>query len=301
MPIITQLPTTGSITPSSTFVLINDGATRRYSYQDLKDKLKTDGAVGYTGSTGTQGVIGFTGSTGTQGVRGYTGSTGTVGIGVPAGGSTGQALVKASNTNYDTSWSTLSGGGVLTTATNSAVGGVKIGSGVSITPDGTISVSGALTTATNSALGGVKIGSGVSITPDGTISVSAGGAYSRTTAAGTTTSIPDGSTNNISITGFKSYALLKIQTSAAAWVRLYTTSAARTSDSSRAKTTDPTPGSGVIAEVITSGAQTQLMTPGVFGFNDDGTPATTIYAAVANLSGSLAAITVTLTLLQLEA
>jgi hypothetical protein len=37
--------------------------------------------------------------------------TGTSGVGVPAGGTTGQALVKASATDYDTAWGTVSGGG----------------------------------------------------------------------------------------------------------------------------------------------------------------------------------------------
>ena len=36
-----------------------------------------------------------------------TGSTGAAGQGVPTGGSTGQALVKNSGTNYDTAWSTI--------------------------------------------------------------------------------------------------------------------------------------------------------------------------------------------------
>jgi hypothetical protein len=127
-----------------------------------------------------------------------------------------------------------------------------------------------------------------------------GGAVSRTTHAVATSSIAYNATDNISITGYKSYALLKVQTSAAAWVRLYTTSAARSSDSARSQGTDPVAGSGIIAEVITSGAQTQLITPGVVGFNDDATPATTIYVAVTNLSGATATITVTLTLLQME-
>jgi len=129
----------------------------------------------------------------------------------------------------------------------------------------------------------------------------AGGGFSRNVSTGTTTSISNNTTATIAITGFKSYSLLSVQTSAASWVRLYTTSAARSSDSSRVQTTDPIPGSGVIAEVITSGNQTVLITPGVFGFNNDDTPATTIYAAVTNLSGSPAAISVTLKLLQLEA
>jgi len=126
------------------------------------------------------------------------------------------------------------------------------------------------------------------------------GLSSRTTAVGVTSSIYPNATGNISFIGFKSYVLLKISTNVGAWVRLYTTSAARSSDSARAKTTDPAPGSGVIAEVITSGNQTVLMTPGVFGFNDDGTPSTTIYAAVTNLTAGQQSITVTLTLVQLE-
>lgn len=66
---------------------------------------------------------------------------------------------------------------VLTTATTSALGGVKIGSGLSITADGTLSAIATstyvLTTATTTHLGGVKIGANVSITADGTISVAA--------------------------------------------------------------------------------------------------------------------------------
>ena len=81
---------------------------------------------------------------------------------------------------------------------------------------------------------------------------------------------------------------------------LYTDSTSRSNDASRAETTDPTPGSGVIAEVITSAAATQIMTPGVIGWNNDGTPSTTVYAKVVNKSGSTQAITVTLHYLPME-
>ena len=123
---------------------------------------------------------------------------------------------------------------------------------------------------------------------------------SRTTANAATSSIANNASGNISITAAKTYALLKVQTSAAAWVTLYTDSTSRSNDASRAETTDPTPGSGVIAEVITSGAATQIMTPGVIGWNNDGTPASTVYAKVVNKSGSTQAITVTLHYLPLE-
>ena len=60
---------------------------------------------------------------------------------------------------------------LLNTATNNTLGGVKIGSGITITADGTISAAGTLTPATGSNLGGVKIGAGIQVTGDGTISV----------------------------------------------------------------------------------------------------------------------------------
>jgi len=123
------------------------------------------------------------------------------------------------------------------------------------------------------------------------------GLTSRTGASATTASIADGDYDTPNINGFKSYMLMKIQTNAAAWVTLYCDDASRTADLSRLETTDPTPGSGVIAEVTTSGAQTILMTPVVTGFNNDTTPGATIYAKVVNKSGTTRTITVTLTLL----
>jgi len=123
----------------------------------------------------------------------------------------------------------------------------------------------------------------------------------RTTKTGTTTSLADGASGNLDITGFKSYGLMSIQTDKAAWVRIYTDDASRTADASRAETTDPTPDAGVVAEVITTGASTILVSPGVFGFNNEATPTTTIPCAVKNKSGSTATVQVTLKLLQLEA
>jgi hypothetical protein len=87
-----------------------------------------------------------------------------------------------------------------------------------------------------------------------------------------------------------------------AWVRIYTDTASRTADASRAEGVDPTPGSGVIAEVITTAApQTILISPGTIGFNNESSPTTSIPIAVTNKSGTTRTITVTLTVLQLEA
>ena len=59
---------------------------------------------GQQGETGPQGPQGATGPQGPQG------ETGAAGVGVPSGGTTGQVLKKASNTNYDTEWADESGG-----------------------------------------------------------------------------------------------------------------------------------------------------------------------------------------------
>ena len=121
---------------------------------------------------------------------------------------------------------------------------------------------------------------------------------SRTTTQVTTAPLLSTGSTDVSIATPKTYALLKIQTSHAAWVTLYTDTTSRTADASRTETTDPTPGSGVIAEVITSGAITQLITPGTIGFNSSGTGTT--YLKIVNKSGSTANITVTLHYVPLE-
>ena len=131
---------------------------------------------------------------------------------------------------------------------------------------------------------------------------SSGIGTSRFSVSNTTGSLNAGSTTDITITGAKAYSLFKIETSHAAWVRLYTDTTSRTNDASRAYTTDPTPGSGVLAEVYTttSGSNTFKMTPAVTGWNDDSTPTTNIYAKVTNNESTSQDITVTLTILRME-
>ena len=137
-----------------------------------------------------------------------------------------------------------------------------------------------------------------------------GGDEGRSTTSAATGSIAQAAYADITIpTTGKTFALLKIAISAPAWVILYTDTSSRTSDaagtgSGRSEGTDPTPGSGVLAEVstTTSGASTFKMTPGVIGWNDDGTPVAQVYARVYNkraTSGSNA-ITVTLTSVIME-
>ena len=127
------------------------------------------------------------------------------------------------------------------------------------------------------------------------------GLQSRSTATGTTSSLADAAEADLDITGFKSYMLLTVTTDRAARVRLYTTGAARTADASRAEGVDPTSDAGVIAEVITTGAQTVTISPGALGFNLEGTPTTNIPTRVTNKSGGTSTVQVDLNILQLEA
>lgn len=147
----------------------------------------------------------------------------------------------------------------------------------------------------------VTAGTNISFTNVTDAGFTVNSSVSRNTASATTGSIGVGDTGNISITAAKTYVLYSIETDYPAWVTLYTDSASRTADASRLETQDPLPGSGVVAEVITtSGNLTQLITPGTIGFNNDGTLSSTVYAKVVNKHTSTVGISVTIKYLKLE-
>ena len=124
---------------------------------------------------------------------------------------------------------------------------------------------------------------------------------SRAYVHGTTGSLAVNATGNLSITGHKSYALLNVGVSTAAWVRLYTDSASRGDDAGRSIGEDPSPGSGVIADIVTTGFSTsQVISPGTIGFNNDTSPSQTIYVSVKNMGIQTQPVTVNLQILQLE-
>jgi hypothetical protein len=86
---------------------------------------------------------------------------------------------------------TLGSSYTLPAATTSTLGGVKVGTGLAVTGDGTLSATGGgsytLPVATASVLGGVKQGSSVSVAADGVLSIAAtgvtAGAYQSVTVA----------------------------------------------------------------------------------------------------------------------
>ena len=240
----------------------------------------------------------------------------------------------------------------LPTASSTVLGGVKVGTNLSINASGVLSASGgeitvqeegsSLSTAattlnfvgpnvTATGTGAVKtitisdasgvtvqeegnslatagttlnfVGSNVTATGTGatkTITIT-GGLPSRTTANGTTASIANNTAADLTIAAAKTYVLHEIEVDAAAWVTLYTDTTSRTNDASRTELEDPAAGAGIIAEVVTTGAVSQKLTPGTIGFNLDGTPSTNVYLKVVNKSGSTGTVQVTLKYLALEA
>jgi hypothetical protein len=109
--------TTGAAGSSATVTNSGTSAAAVFDFSIPKGDKGDTGATGATGpqgpkgDTGATGATGATGPTGPTGATGATGATGPAGPGVPTGGTTGQVLKKASNTDYDTVWGTGGGGG----------------------------------------------------------------------------------------------------------------------------------------------------------------------------------------------
>jgi hypothetical protein len=117
---------------------------------------------------------------------------------------------------------------------------------------------------------------------------------------GTAIAVPAGEARELNITGHHAYALFKIEVSQNAWVRLYCDDASRDNDINRSEGNDPSPGSGLLAEVrTTTTGQVVVLTPSVLGFNNDSPRTDNIYASVTNRTSSAQNIQVKLTLVEI--
>jgi len=186
--------------------------------------------------------------------------------------------------DYITTTSYISASGNITSAAN--VTGANIISLGNITATGNIG--GSFILGNGFYLTGVQTGGG------------GGGGGNRANVSVNSGSIANAATANTTVTIAKGYALYKISTNVGSWVRVYTSGAARTADSSRNQFTDPQPGAGVIAEVITSGSNVVVLSPGAIGFNDENPVSNVIPLAITNLSGSTNDVTVTFTYVGIE-
>jgi hypothetical protein len=187
----------------------------------------------------------------------------------------------------------ITGGNVLGGANVNAT--THTGTTVSVTANvtGGNILTGGIVSATGNITGNYLLGNGSALT-------GITGLASRGNVTVYSGSIANAAVANVTAVGYKGYVLYGITTTANAWVTVYTSTSARTADSSRTITTDPTPGSGVVGEVITSSTSTQFFTPAVTGFSTEASPDSNVQLKIVNISGGTANIGVTLTLLKLE-
>ena len=272
----------------TTYDLLGSNTTSNNAILTLRDANNNDDDIEITGSGGT--TVTWDGANN----RITLGSTAPVQPDWNATSGLGEILNKP----------TIPAAYTLPIATANALGGFKVGANLTIDPvTGVLDAnpgSYTLPTADATTLGGIKVGSGLSIDGNGVLTATGGSTVPQIQdLAGTTASLAADATAELNITGYKAYSLFKITTDAEAWVRVYVDDASRDADATRSEGEDPAPGSGVISEVRTSGAQSILISPGIMGFNNDNPRTDTIYLAVTNRSGAATTITVTLTALQI--
>lgn len=98
-----------------------------------------------------------------------------------------------------------------------------------------------------------------------------------------------------------SFQLQTIAVSSPCRIRIYSTHANAVADQSRPSTQDPSGNTGLFAEfVFISTALSWIVSPGVYCFNNDSTPITSIYIAIQNTGSTPAAITITASLLKMS-
>jgi len=253
--------------------------------------LFSTGLTGPTGPIGPTGHIGAVGSQGNAGATGPTGHTGSSSIG--ATGPTGHTGAVGSQGNAGATGPTGPAGNGSGSGSTGPTG--ETGATGPAGSQGNIGVTGPTGPAGNAENSSITGPTG----PTGAAGV--GSLSSRNTVSVTTPTIAAGANAVVTATAYHGYNLYSIQTSSAAWVTVYNSSSAQIADASRPISQDPVQGNGVIAEIITTGAQTVTFSPYIGGFNNNSPPNTIMTAKVYNNGSTSTAITVTFTIVQTEA
>lgn len=120
------------------------------------------------------------------------------------------------------------------------------------------------------------------------------------TAIETTSTLDADASENLDLTAHKGYVLYSITADNPCRVRLYDSNASRTADASRLIDEEAPANAGIIAEAVFGSSGTINFTPGVFGYNAESTPTTTVPVAVTNTGTSPQSIGVSLTVLKIE-
>ena len=123
----------------------------------------------------------------------------------------------------------------------------------------------------------------------------------RQSVSTSTLTLAAGANTTVTLSGYKTYMMYGIQATATnIWISVYSNTSSMTSDASRTSSTDPTPGTGVIAEVITKDSNMNYFTPGVIGYNNDSSVSGNIYVRITNIGSTSTTLTASLNILRLE-
>jgi hypothetical protein len=118
----------------------------------------------------------------------------------------------------------------------------------------------------------------------------AGGTTERTTAEHTTATLEADATEQASVTLSPSFEILRVTGDGPCRVRLYSSASARAADLARPVSTAPTPGTGLILELVFTAAGSIDLSPTAHGASLDTTPSSNIPASITNTGTAAASL-----------
>lgn len=115
-------------------------------------------------------------------------------------------------------------------------------------------------------------------------------ALSRQTATHTTATLEANATEQAGVTLSPSFEVLRVTADGPCRVRLYSSASARAADLARPVSTAPTPGTGLILEVVFTAAGSLDLSPPAHGASLDTTPSSDIPASITNTGTAAASL-----------